>query len=164
MNDKTVLDMTAGSRMMWFDSENENTVFMDKRDIKEKLCDGRQLVVHPDVQADWTKGVPFDDETFNLVLFDPPHLIHAGNNSWLAKKYGTLDSENWREVINDGFNEAMRVLKVHGTLVFKWNESQISLPELLKSIKYKPLFGQKRQKTHWLVFMKFHENKELLDD
>lgn len=159
MAEKVILDMTAGSRMMWFDSENENAVFMDKRYIDETLCDGRELVIHPDVKADWTDGIPFNDETFNLVLFDPPHLIHAGNNSWLAKKYGSLDSDNWRSVINDGFNEAMRVLKKHGTLVFKWNESQIALPEILKSIKYQPLFGQKRQKTHWLVFMKFDKKE-----
>lgn len=48
----------------------------------------------------------------------------------------------------------MRVLDKYGTLIFKWNEEQIKLKEILKLIDYKPLFGDKRAKTHWLVFMK----------
>lgn len=48
----------------------------------------------------------------------------------------------------------MRVLKANGTLVFKWNEDQIKLKEILDIIEYRPLFGNKRSKTHWLVFMK----------
>lgn len=151
---KHVLDMTAGSRMMWFDKKNTLATFVDKRKMYEELPTGHVVDVDPDVVADWTLGLPFEDESYNLVMFDPPHLIHAGDNSWLAKKYGKLDTDNWQEIIRLGFNEAMRVLKPYGTLVFKWNDSQIILPELLKEIPYEPLFGQKRQKTHWLVFMK----------
>lgn len=33
-------------------------------------------------------NVGFDDETFYLVVFDPPHLLRAGKSSWLVKKYG----------------------------------------------------------------------------
>lgn len=151
---KHVLDMTAGSRMMWFDKNNSLATFVDKRVQHEELPSGHVIDVRPDIVADWTLGLPFEDESYNLVMFDPPHLIHAGDNSWLAKKYGKLDTDNWQEIIRLGFNEAMRVLKPYGTLVFKWNDSQIILPELLKEIPYEPLFGQKRQKTHWLVFMK----------
>ncbi len=151
-----ILDMTAGSRMMWFDRDNENVVFVDKRRCYERLDTGHVINVQPDVLADWSnkQGLPFSDNSFYLVLFDPPHLIHAGGNSWLAKKYGTLNADNWQAIIQTGFNEAMRVLKPYGTLVFKWNDSQIALPDLLAEIPYEPLFGQKRQKTHWLVFMK----------
>lgn len=152
--DTPVLDMTAGSRMMWFDKQNNRAMFVDKRQLHEKLSSGHVIDVDPDVLADWTLGLPFDNETFNLVLFDPPHLIHAGDNSWLAKKYGTLNADNWQEIIKLGFDEGMRVLKQKGTLVFKWNDSQIQLREILDVIGVEPLFGQKRQKTHWLVFMK----------
>ncbi|MBZ5980053.1 hypothetical protein [Leuconostoc gasicomitatum] len=72
----------------------------------------------------------------------------------MAKKYGTLDSDNWQKIIKLGFDEGMRVLKENGTLVFKWNDSQIPLPDILDVIGQQPLFGQKCQKTHWLVFMK----------
>lgn len=71
----------------------------------------------------------------------------------LLKKYGSL-SENWQQDLKQGFNECMRVLDDFGVLVFKWNEEQISLKQILDLVKYKPLFGNKRAKTHWLVFMK----------
>lgn len=45
-------------------------------------------------------------------------------------------------------------LEKDGVLIFKWNEQQIKLSEILSNIKYKPLFGDKRAKTHWMVFMK----------
>ena len=48
----------------------------------------------------------------------------------------------------------MRVLEPFGILIFKWCEEQVKLSEILKNIEYKPLFGNKRAKTHWLVFMK----------
>ena len=126
-----ILDMTAGSRMMWFDKDNQNTLFVDKRQTFEELPSGHLIDVHPDVIADWTEGLPFPDESFHLVVFDPPHLIHAVEHSWLAKKYGVLDEVSWPFIIRDGFDEAMRVLKPFGTLVFKWNDSQIPLNYLL---------------------------------
>lgn len=153
-NNSYVLDMTAESRMMWFDKRNPLATFDDKRQVHEQLSSGHMIDVDPDVLADWTLGLPFGNETFNLVLFDPPHLIHAGDTSWLAKKYGTLNADNWQEIIKLGFDEGMRVLKQNGTMVFKWKYSQIPLREILDAIGVEPLFGQKRQKTHWLVFMK----------
>lgn len=150
---KKILDACCGSKMFWFDKENEETIFMGNRRIDTKLCDGRRLIIKPDIVADF-KDMPFEDNTFYLVIFDPPHLKQAGKNSWLAKKYGTLDKQTWPQDIRQGFNECMRVLKPNGTLIFKWNEEQIKLKEILKIIEHKPLFGNKRAKTHWLVFMK----------
>nr|DAT17428.1 MAG TPA: hypothetical protein [Caudoviricetes sp.] len=34
----------------------------------------------------------------------------------------------------------MRVLEPYGTLVFKWNENQVKLHEVLRTIDYTPLF------------------------
>lgn len=48
----------------------------------------------------------------------------------------------------------MRVLEPFGILIFKWNEAQIKVNDVLKSISYKPLFGDRRSKTIWMVFMK----------
>ncbi|EHD5266935.1 class I SAM-dependent methyltransferase [Staphylococcus pseudintermedius] len=149
---KRILDACCGSRMFWFDKSNQDVIFMDKRQLQTNLCDGRKLEVNPDVVADF-RNMPFDDESFYMVVFDPPHLIRAGKNSWLAKKYGVLE-ETWRADIKQGFDECMRVLKPNGTLIFKWNEEQIKLSEVLKCFSQKPLLGNKRSKTHWLVFMK----------
>lgn len=149
---KRILDACCGSRMFWFDRTNDNVIYMDNRQLSDTLCDGRKLEVNPDVVADF-RNMPFEDESFYLVVFDPPHLLKAGEQSWLAKKYGKLGAD-WKTDISQGFKECMRVLKPNGTLIFKWNEDQISLSEVLKAIKVKPLFGNRRSKTHWLVFMK----------
>lgn len=149
---KRVLDACCGSKMFWFDKNHEDVLYMDNRQLKTTLNDGRTLNVNPDVIADF-RNMPFEDESFYLVVFDPPHLIKAGDNSWLAKKYGKLD-ELWPVDINQGFNECMRVLKKNGTLIFKWNEDQVPLKEVIEAIGHKPLFGNRRSKTHWLVFVK----------
>ena len=153
---KKILDACCGSRMFWFDKENENVVFMDNRELEDILCDGRKLEVKPDIVADF-RNIPFKDNSFYLVVFDPPHLKQIGETSYMAKKYGKLN-ENWTTDIKQGFKECMRVLKPNGTLIFKWNEQQIKLKEILEIIDYKPLFGNRRDKTHWLVFMKEVQN------
>lgn len=109
--------------------------------------------MNPDIVADF-RDMPHSDNTFYLVVFDPPHLLRIGESSWMAKKYGKL-TDNWRNDIKQGFDECMRVLKPNGTLIFKWNEDQIKLREILDVIDVEPLFGNRRAKTHWLVFMKF---------
>lgn len=148
-----ILDACCGSRMFWFDKQHPDTVYMDKRELEDTLCDGRLLEVKPDIIADF-RNMPFADESFYMVVFDPPHLLKAGDDSWLAKKYGKLNPYTWQQDIAEGFNECMRVLKPNGTLIFKWNEEQVKLSQILKTINTKPLIGNKRSKTHWLVFMK----------
>ena len=147
-----ILDACCGSRMFWFDKENDDVTYMDNRELETNLSDDRKLIVAPDIVADF-RNMPFEDESFHMVVFDPPHLLRGGDNSWLVQKYGRLD-EKWPEDIKQGFEESMRVLKTNGTLIFKWNEDQLKLSEILKCFNRKPLFGNKRAKTHWLVFMK----------
>lgn len=113
---KKILDACCGSKMFWFDKENENTVFMDNRYYEDTLCDGRTLKINPDIIADF-RHMPFENESFYFVVFDPPHLLKAGENSWLAKKYGKLKLDTWKDDIRQGFNECMRVLKQNGTLI-----------------------------------------------
>ena len=126
---------------------------MDRREESHTLCDGRALEIKPDVVGDFRK-MPFSDGAFRLVVFDPPHLIHAGESSWLAKKYGKLNGETWKEDLKDGFRECFRVLEPGGVLVFKWCEDQVSTSEVLKLASQEPLFGHRRGKTIFLVFMK----------
>ena len=152
---KKILDACCGSRMCWFDKDNPDTVFMDCRSEEHTLCDGRRLEIRPDVVGDFRK-MPFPDNSFYLVLFDPPHLKYAGATGWLAKKYGRLD-EHWPEMLHDGFQECMRVLKEDGVLIFKWSETDIPAQKVWKAIGQKPLFGHhsgKRSNTFWACFMK----------
>ena len=89
---KKILDACCGSRMFWYDRNHTDTVYMDNRQLNDTLCDGRQLVVAPDVVGDFT-AMPFEDSSFYVVIFDPPHLVQVGQNSWLAKKYGKLPKD-----------------------------------------------------------------------
>jgi len=151
-----ILDACCGSRMFWFDKENPLVTFQDCRELETELCDGRDLIVKPDVLGDF-RNMDFKNSEFDMVVFDPPHLVQGGDKSWLVKKYGRLDKDNWQKDISKGFDECFRVLKPGGTLVFKWNEEQVKLSEVLKCTNKKPLFGNKRpkqSKTHWLVFVK----------
>ncbi len=152
---KSVLDPCCGSRMFWFDPNNPAVAFGDIRNEEHVLCDGRTLNINPDVPLDF-RNLPFKDGNFKLVVFDPPHLKHAGKKSWIAAKYGVL-SEDWREDIKQGFSECFRVLANEGVLIFKWNEIQIKTSEILSLTGRKPLFGHKsgkRSGTHWICFMK----------
>ncbi len=155
MTNKFILDACCGSRMFWFDKENSKVIFGDNRKENHILCDGRKLNINPDIDMDF-RDMPFGDNRFKLVVFDPPHLKQLGKNSWMAKKYGKLN-ENWKEDIQSGFSECWRVLEPNGILIFKWNETQIKVSEILKLINWSPLFGHKSgklQRTHWLCFMK----------
>jgi len=157
----SILDACCGSRMFWFDRKNPRALFVDKRRESHTLPDksskggSRELIVDPDLQADF-RALPFEDESFPLVVFDPPHLVRAGKNSWLAKKYGKLEGD-WKEDLRQGFAECFRVLAPFGTLVFKWNENDVRVSEILALTPERPLFGNrcgKLAKSHWLVFQK----------
>lgn len=154
--DMKILDVCCGGKMFWFDKDSPIVEFCDIRKENMELCDGRTFDVNPDTICDF-RNLPHNSNIFDMVVFDPPHLNHkAGNNAWIVKKYGKLQ-EDWKTQISEGFNECFRVLKNNGTLIFKWNESDILVSEILKCSPIKPLFGHKsgkQQKTHWLVFAK----------
>lgn len=152
---KSILDACCGSRMFWFDKTNPAVLFADIRSESHILCDGRELNIKPDIQMDF-RNMPFDDSTFKMVVFDPPHIDNLGNESWMAKKYGQL-FPTWETDIKAGFDECLRVLEPNGVLIFKWNEIRIKLSQLLKVVKVEPLFGHtsgKHGRTIWLSFMK----------
>lgn len=138
--------------MFWYNRNHPDTVYMDIRQLEDTLCDGRKLIVRPDVIGDF-KAIPYPDNTFKLAVFDPPHLIRGGDNAWLIKKYGRLP-KGWQDEIRQGFNECMRVLEPYAILVFKWNQEQIKIKDVIEVIGRPPLFGDLRAKTLWMVFMK----------
>lgn len=156
-----ILDACCGSRMFWFDKSNPNVLFIDKRsetvEFKDSSCKigFRTIEIKPDMVEDFTQ-MPFENESFAMVVFDPPHLKKLGKNSWMAKKYGRLP-DDWQFMLQKGFAECFRVLKPNGTLIFKWNESEIKSTQVLNIIPYKPLFGHttgRQAKTIWFAFMK----------
>lgn len=158
-----VLDPCCGSRMMWLDRRNPDVVYGDRRSEVLTVTDRshgnasgtRTLRIEPDTLIDF-RAMPYADETFSLVAFDPPHLVRAGPRSWLAAKYGKLGAD-WRDDLRAGFAECLRVLRPDGVLVFKWNETQVAIGDVLPLAPVPPLFGHlsgRKGLTHWLVFMK----------
>ena len=115
--DKMILDVTCGMRGIWFQKNEPHTIYCDQRSEHHESNYGtktahRTIDVDPDIECDFT-NLPFKDDMFNLVVFDPPHIKGASDKAWITKMYGSLD-DTWPELIRDGFNECMRVLKVGG--------------------------------------------------
>jgi SAM-dependent methyltransferase len=146
--------------MMWFDRKDARCLFIDKRqethpiDIGTPGTIGRApIVVAPDVVADFTK-MPFADESFSLVVFDPPHIKNGNVKGIFPRKYGRLPND-WRGMLTAGFRECFRVLKPRGTLIFKWADSCFPASEVVACTEESPLFGHRAGiHTHWYVFMK----------
>jgi SAM-dependent methyltransferase len=170
---KPVLDPASGTRMFYFDKGDSRVMFGDCRresitvtDRSHGLENGQRILrIEPDEIMDF-RALPFPNDTFPLIIFDPPHLVRASKKSWLAAKYGRL-SEDWREDLRAGFAECFRVLKPQGTLIFKWSEIQINLREILQLTPEKPICGQRSGKkgfTHWIVFFKQAQTEDAVDE
>ena len=157
---KKILDVTCGDRTMWFQKKHPNAIYCDKRreewyGVFGQAQKKRHLVIDPDVQCDFTQ-LPFEDNSFSLVVFDPPHIKNLSDGAWMKKSYGSL-CDGWEQMIHDGFRECMRVLKPDGVLVFKWSDISISTRDVINAIGEEPLFGHrsgKKMNTHWMCYMK----------
>jgi SAM-dependent methyltransferase len=153
-----VLDACCGGRMMWFNKSNPLAIFMDKRRervVWDDRSGNSSLEINPDVLGDFT-DMPFPDNSFALVVFDPPHMATLGKNSKMANIYGRLFGD-WTVDMSAGFRECFRVLKPSGVLIFKWNETDIPLKDVIACSPIEPLFGHKSKrhgKTHWICFIK----------
>ena len=163
--EKFILDATAGYRMMWFNKQHPNALYIDQRPECE-----------PDEIQDFTK-LPYPDKTFKLIVFDPPHIKRTSENlnSNMIRDFGYLQPETWQDEIKKGFIELWRCLENNGVLIFKWCNVYFPSNIILKLFPVKPLFYQisashkrsnsgkklKRVKTLWFCFMKIpEENKK----
>lgn len=157
-----VLDACCGCKMMWFNKDDDRAVFADCREGEMSIEHlpsqaGRSpKQCRPDVLHDF-KNMDFPDDQFHHVVFDPPHVRGISMKSVTGFSYGSLDKDTWKEDLAAGFKECFRVLKPHGTLIFKWNEIDIPLKDVLALTPEKPLYGHrsgKKANTHWVSFIK----------
>jgi len=170
--DKFILDVACGGKMFYFDKQDSRVHFNDIRRVKTTLCDGRIFEVNPDTTQDFT-ALEFVDNSFYLVIFDPPQLLRNTGKSKFVDLYGSLNDKatptgyqqikygalysDWKDMLKKGFAECFRVLKPNGTLIFKWSEVDIALKEVLSLTCEKPILGHrsgKQSKTHWVLFYK----------
>ena len=163
-----VLDACCGSRGFWFNKQDDRALFIDLRNEEIVIDDrtrkdgskwgGWTIKVSPDKIADFT-SLPFPSHTFSLVVFDPPHRITL-SGAVMAAQYGVLAGD-WKQMLKNGFSECFRVLKTNGVLVFKWNDKDVLVKEILALTNENPLFGHKSGKlnqTHWICFIKGEES------
>ncbi len=165
-----ILDATCGGRSIWHpeNKDRDDTLYIDKRKEdagflgrEEFGYKPRNYNIDPDEQQDY-RDLPYDDESFNLIVFDPPHAVRPDGMNKLTgvttRKWGCLHAETWQEDLQSGFNELWRVLKAGGTLVFKFNNESADFKEVLKQAPTDPLFGTSTKdgtvETRWFVFYK----------
>ncbi len=154
---KLVLDPASSVRSFYFDKQDDRVLFGDIRENeKHLLTNGQAIHIKPDQVMDF-RAIPYPDESFQAVIFDPPHRVKLTAESDFIKKYGALEKDTWEEDLTQGFKECFRVLKTNGTLIFKWSEVSIKLRDILALTDQKPLLGHpsgKKMTTHWVLFIK----------
>ncbi len=155
---KEVIDVCCGGRHMWFDKENKNTVFMDIRRVEPGSIELRpNWSVQPCVLGSFEK-IPFQNNSFNLVVCDPPHKIKH-SSGLIIQKYGFLGDE-WEYKIKNMFNECWRILSPGGTLIIKWADVDIPPRKILALFSKKMLFGTHTKKgTNNTYFWTFYKPK-----
>ena len=157
-----ILDVCCGARMFYDNQskDRDDTIYMDIRTdvvIEYTHTDTNTKSVwkiEPDVVGDY-RNIPFEDNRFALVIFDPPHLIRK-NTGIIVQKYGKL-GDNWKDDLRKGFTECMRVLRPGGFLNFKWSEYDIPLSEISPLFPCRPMYYQRRRGSfsgYWAMFRK----------
>lgn len=170
MENKKILDVACGGKMFYFNKNDPRVLFCDIRSGVFEFPTNRKIEIKPDVVCNFA-DLPFKSNSFKTVVFDPPHLIRNTGNSITRAQYGSLHDvptgyqhikygwlyKDWPEMLRKGFAECFRVLKPGGALVFKWNETDIKVSEILALTNEVPIFGHisgKRSNTHWIYFVK----------
>ena len=158
VKEKFILDATAGFRMMWFNKQHPNCVYLDEKPECE-----------PDIVGDFRHLEQFEDESFKLIVFDPPHILRKTQRCTanMVKAFGQLNPETWESDLKKAFSELWRVLKPYGVLVFKWSNHQLNSNQIIKLAPCKPLFyqvaynknkgGRNSIQSLWFCFMKIPE-------
>lgn len=154
-NKKLVLDMTCSTRSMHLKKQNNFVVYQDKRQLQTKSY-GKNIIINPDIICDYT-NMAYKDNYFDLVIFDPPHLTETYAGTGHFKIIYSSLPDDYATHLRNAFNEAYRVLRPGGTLIFKWADTCFTLDKIIRIIERQPLIAQRSSKTaHFAVFYKQH--------
>jgi hypothetical protein len=140
-----ILDLSAGNRGIWYDKKNPLCTFIDKRPE-----------VNPDIVANTCDLNMIEDGSYDLVLFDPPH-VNCGKNSNMSRVYGYHTTKEILETIEGTAKEAHRVSRSGALLALKWNDHDIKLQRVFDLMpQWEPLFGALTKngpgsKTYWAM-------------
>ena len=156
---KPMLDATAGNRMIWGKNKQQQinkVIFIDKE---------FRLAIPPDIFADH-RHLPFRDDVFNCVIYDPPFQYDSCPPPWWndptnkGRWYGFYSSR--RETITMVAHAVREFLRVSKRLCLKWNDNDIPLWKILSLFRgwneinrnefYSKAGGT--HKTYWVTFIK----------
>lgn len=119
------------------------------------------IEIDPDKLGCITK-IPWPDNTFSMVLFDPPH-DKWGKSSFMRVLYGSWNNEMFVHKVGPANQEFYRVLKPGGFLFVKIQDNKqrdkqlvelLSNFKLLLKIHQAPLSGRTKNKTYWMLFVR----------
>lgn len=151
-----ILDACCGGRHWWWDKAHPLAVYMDEREVPLGNQWRATWSCQPDVLGDF-RAMPFADEAFHLVVFDPPHIVRKNlATKWSTRFYGALNPDTWQDDLRRGFAECWRVLAAGGTLVFKWSGDTSRCSPYFPA---DPLVGTRwkadeDEGTSWFIFYK----------
>lgn len=161
--DPEILDACCGGRMWWWDKNHPLALYMDIHQAEKgsalKFDGGKRnsspgWSCEPDILASFT-DMPFDDESFQMVVFDPPHNVRpSGPRGVNGLMYGALHPDNEQEVLRSAFSECWRVLRPGGSLIFKWAGD---IKRVKPHFPATPIVGTRVPRgltTWWLTFYK----------
>lgn len=150
-----ILDACSGGRHWWWDKKHPLALYMDIRLEPRGSCDVRpNWSCEPDLLGDF-RAMPFPDSSFQLVLFDPPHIVRdEPTGGYIRLKYGALPKASEQDDLRRGFKECWRVLAPGGTLVFKWAGNLKRVEPLFPATPVVGTRSPRGGQTRWLIFYK----------
>lgn len=97
---ETALDATYGSGGFWDGSAH---VRVTAHDVDPQRA--------PSGPVDF-RVLSYDNDAFDVVTFDPPHIADAGEDSIMGQRFGTYDEDDLWAVIRGGACECWRVARL----------------------------------------------------
>jgi len=113
-----VLDCTYGYGKFWTEHTPQTLIGTDLN--PDKALDGKS--------TDFT-NLPYPDNYFATVIFDPPYKLNGTPSHQSDERYGVNTTVRWQdrhELINKGIEECARVLQPRGHLLIKCQDQVVS--------------------------------------
>jgi len=151
---------------MWLEKDVQQIVYLDKE---------IRLKYPPGIYAD-NEDLPFKTGSFDVIYFDPPHGDWGESSRHTdPKELRYEDGPNtffgwWRSrkgffhYLDSSQEEFYRVLRDDGLLLFKWNETEISLNRVLIPFNHRwriliktpirSIYQRSKHVTYWIHLVK----------
>ena len=157
-----ILDVTAGNRHLWKNKNPDQVIFLD-----EEI----RLRIPPHIFSVW-RYLPFRDNSFDCIIFDPPHvfsLTSQFNKDPKAKPHGQKKIPGWYgafksriDALTQIFHAQKEFSRVAPRMCFKWNEASLSLWNVIGlfdcwKVQFKvPAKHLRSVKTWWVKFIRIN--------